>query len=58
MDAGEEILIKRVIARSGKGRAYVNGHVVTLAMLTRLGEELVSLCGQHEHERLLVPEHH
>lgn len=58
MDEGEEVVIKRIVSRSGKSRAYVNGHPVTMAMLARLGEELVSICGQHEHQRLSVEESH
>jgi len=53
---GEEVLIRRVISRSGRNRVYINGVLSTLAQLTRLGQELVNVSGQHENQRLLDPE--
>ncbi len=48
-----ELLIKRIIHKSGKNRVYVNGELATLAILQDLCEGLVDLCGQHEHQSLL-----
>jgi DNA repair protein RecN (Recombination protein N) len=58
--AGEEdlLLVRRVISRAGRGRAYLNGNLVTLGMLAELGEELLSIYGQHEHQSLQKPETH
>ncbi len=53
---GGEILIRRVVSRSGRNRVYINGALSTLTQLTRLGRELVNVSGQHEHQRLLDPE--
>jgi DNA repair protein RecN (Recombination protein N) len=36
----------------------VNGWLVTLGMLSRLGGKLISVSGQHEHQLLLRPENH
>jgi DNA repair protein RecN (Recombination protein N) len=47
------LLIKRVVSRAGKHRIYVNGELATLANLQRVCEDLVDLCGQHEHQSLL-----
>lgn len=47
-----ELLIKRVVHRSGKNRIYVNGELATLAILQELCAGLVDLCGQHEHQSL------
>lgn len=54
----DEILVRRVIGRTGKGRAYVNGELATAALLTRLGERLIHIYGQHEQSLLLRPESH
>lgn len=51
----DELLIRRVIHRSGKGRVYANGELITLANLQLLCEDLVDLCSQHEHQSLLKP---
>lgn len=53
-----EILIRRHISRSGKGRIHVNGGPATLALLGQLGEYLVHIYGQHEQAVLLRPANH
>jgi DNA repair protein RecN (Recombination protein N) len=53
--AGDETtcLVRRVIDSSGRSRAFINGHVCTLAQLREAGEHLVDIHGQHEHQSLL-----
>ncbi len=58
MDAAEELVIRRSVSRGGKNRIHVNGHPVSLSMLAALGECLVDICSQHEHQVLLNPERH
>ena len=55
---GEELLIKRIISRSGKSRVLINGSMTTLAILGEIGEELINISGQHEHQTLLRPDRH
>jgi DNA repair protein RecN (Recombination protein N) len=55
---GEEIGLRRVIARNGKNRAYLNERPVPVAALEEAGEGLVDLASQHEHQILLRPEKH
>lgn len=59
-DIGEEdsLLVRRVISRSGRGRAFINGNLATLGMLSEIGEELLSIYGQHEHQSLQRVETH
>jgi len=52
----EEIVVQRLISRSGRNRAAVSGALATLSMLQRLGDRLVHIYGQHEHVELLRPE--
>jgi DNA repair protein RecN (Recombination protein N) len=47
-----ELLIKRTINKSGKNRIFMNGELATLTMLSKICEDLVDLCGQHEHQSL------
>ncbi|MCK9392699.1 MAG: DNA repair protein RecN, partial [Syntrophales bacterium] len=58
MDGNEDLLVRRVISRSGKNRVYINGNLANLAMLAELGESLINICGQHEHQLLLKEENH
>jgi DNA repair protein RecN (Recombination protein N) len=52
----EEIIIRRNISSSGKGKAYINDSIVTVQSLAELGRSLVDIHGQHEHQSLLTPE--
>ena len=49
------LLLRREIQAEGKGRAFVNGRAALLAQLKAIGERLVDLHGQHEHQQLLEP---
>ena len=57
---GEEdsLLIRRVISRSGRGKVFINGNLSTLGMLAEIGEALLSIYGQHEHQSLQRVETH
>jgi len=48
-------LMRRVIDASGRSRGFINGRPVTLAQLRELGECLVDIHGQHQHQSLLRP---
>jgi len=50
---GGQLVIRRELAHSGRHRAFVNDSPVTVALLERLGDHLVEVHGQHEHQRLL-----
>lgn len=58
LDDDGEILVRRHMTRAGKGRIYVNGAPVTLALLGQLGEFLVHIYGQHDQALLLRPGNH
>jgi len=50
------ILLRRVIDRNGRSRAFVNGRPATLSQLREAGERLVDIHGQHAHQSLLKPD--
>ena len=50
-----QLVVRRELARGGRHRAFVNDSAVTVALLERLGDYLVEVHGQHEHQRLLDP---
>ncbi len=58
LDARDELTIRRVISRSGKNRIHINGSPATLGILSAVGESLMNICGQHEHQALLNADHH
>jgi DNA repair protein RecN (Recombination protein N) len=56
--ADGELVIRRVISRTGKNRAQINGQMATLANLAAISESLINICGQHEHQVILCAENH
>lgn len=55
-DDAQTLLIRRVIEKNGKSRAYVNENNVSLTTLKNIGEFLVDIHGQHAHQSLLKPQ--
>lgn len=51
-----ELLIRRLIDRSGRSRSFINGQQATQAQLKTLGEYLVDIHGQHAHQSLVRPD--
>jgi len=49
----EELILRRVINRDGRSRAWANGSPIPIQVLRELGEEMVDIHGQHEHQSLL-----
>ena len=50
----DEVLVRRVVPRDGRSRAYLDGQLATAAALADLGSSLVDLHGQHAHQNLLA----
>lgn len=53
--ADGQLVIKRELSRSGRHRVFVNDSAATAGLLERLGDLLVEIHGQHEHQRLMEP---
>ena len=58
LDSDDECLLRRVITTEGRSKAFINGQPVTLADLRALGEMLIDIHSQHEHQSLLLKETH
>lgn len=54
----DEFIIRRLISRSGKNRAFINGRAATLYNLGTVSERLINICGQHEHQIILNTDNH
>lgn len=50
---GGTLVLKREVAATGRGRAWINGTPVTATILAEIGRSLVNLHGQHEAQTLL-----
>ena len=53
-----ECILRRVITKEGRSRAYINGQTVPLNQLRTLGEMLIDIHSQHEHQSLLKTNTH
>ena len=51
--ADDECILRRTIGSDGRSRAYINGRPVPLQSLRELGDFLVDIHGQHDHQSLL-----
>lgn len=54
----EQLVVRRLVARSGRNKVFVNGSLTTVASLAKLMRGLVDISGQHEHYSLLDPDGH
>ncbi|MBM7710601.1 DNA repair protein RecN [Enterococcus xiangfangensis] len=52
------LIVQRDLNISGKSVSRVNGRIVTLANLRRIGQFLVDIQGQNDHQELMHPESH
>ncbi|WP_017727025.1 DNA repair protein RecN [Halalkalibacterium ligniniphilum] len=59
IDANDNmIVVRRDMTSNGKSICRVNGKLVTLGILREIGQTLVDIHGQHEHQALMQPEQH
>ena len=54
----DSLVIQRDISASGKNVCRVNGRIVNITNLKRIGEYLVDIHGQNEHQELMQSERH
>lgn len=52
-EADSDCILRRVVRRDGKSRAYVNNVPVPLKTLKELGERIINIYGQHAHQALM-----
>ncbi|MGC9456332.1 MAG: DNA repair protein RecN [Halothiobacillaceae bacterium] len=53
LEEDEECILRRVVKADGKSRAWINGRPVPLQSMRALSEQLISIHGQHENQRLM-----
>lgn len=58
LDEDDECTLRRTFSRDGRSRAYINGRPATLGDLRAIGERLIDIHSQHEHQTLLRKDSH
>ncbi|MCP4789881.1 MAG: DNA repair protein RecN [Gammaproteobacteria bacterium] len=51
-------ILRRIINQDGRSRGYINGKPVNIATLKLVGQQLINIHGQHEHQHLLARDSH
>ncbi|MBT3557327.1 MAG: DNA repair protein RecN, partial [Rhodospirillales bacterium] len=50
---GEGLILKRILGKDGRSRAYVNGEPASVGVLRSVGDKLAEIHGQFENQRML-----
>ena len=58
LNQDDQCILRRVVTAEGRSRCYINGTACPIAKVRQLGEFLIEIHGQHEHQRLLKKDHH
>lgn len=58
LDDGQQCILRRVITSEGRSRGYINGHPSPLQNMKEIGELLIDIHSQHEHQSLLDKDNH
>lgn len=58
LDPSDVVILSRQISANGRSRCHINGRLVNLKQLQALGNLLVDIHGQHEHQSLFRTETH
>ncbi|MBN1893279.1 DNA repair protein RecN, partial [bacterium] len=58
LDLDSGLLLRREVHANGRTRCFLNDSPVSLSVFSDLGDNLVDLHGQHDHQALLRPERH
>lgn len=53
LENDDECIVRRVVNKDGRSKAYINGCAVTLQQIRSAGEMLIDIHGQHEHQSLM-----
>jgi DNA repair protein RecN (Recombination protein N) len=58
IEVEDELVLRRVVQRTGRSRAYVNGSLAPAGQLAELARGLCDISSQHEHHTLVDPHTH
>ncbi len=53
LDEESDCILRRIVSAEGRSKCYINGRPTSLQLIKELGEMLVDIHGQHQHQSLL-----
>jgi DNA repair protein RecN (Recombination protein N) len=57
-EESDHLLIRRIISAANRHKVYINDRLATMQLLSAVTDNLASISGQHEHQRLLKESRH
>lgn len=57
LETSNECILRRVISAEGRSKAYINGSQVPLIQLKEVGQLLINIHGQHDHQLMMKSSH-
>lgn len=54
----EECILRRTLTKEGRSKGFINGQPATMQQLQQLGEMMIDIHSQHEHQSLLQKDNH
>lgn len=57
LESGDECIVRRIINKDGRSRAFINGRPTALKQVQELAQHLISIHGQHAQQQLLERSH-
>ena len=58
LEVEDELVLRRVVQRSGRSRAFINGRLASAGQLAEIAQGLADISSQHEHHTLVNPHTH
>jgi DNA repair protein RecN (Recombination protein N) len=55
---GEDLILRRIITKDGRSKAYINDQAVSVSLLKNIGEMLIEIHGQFDTHSILYPQNH
>ena len=58
IEGADEVVVRRIVSRSGRNKVFINGSLSTVSTLDEITDGLVDISGQHEHYSLFDVSQH
>lgn len=58
LEDGDECILRRTLTQEGRSKGFINGQPATMQQLQQLGEMMIDIHSQHEHQSLLQKDNH
>lgn len=57
LESENQCIIRRVISKNGRSKIHINDNRITARLAGLIGDQLINIASQHDHQLLLAPRH-